>query len=159
MSFDIPTIVLTLFNFLILVLVLGKILFKPVNEIIDSRQNEIINSIEKAKIDVEKAELLKIENEKKLKETINSGKSIVEDYKKKAEKVESDIIKEANAEAQVIIDRAKKEAEREKLKAQHEIKAQIIDLALLLSSKAIEEAVDEAKHKKLIDDFITKAGI
>ncbi len=159
MSFDIPTIIITIVNFIILVLVLKHFLFKPVNNVIDSRQNDILGSMDKAKKDEEKAELLKIEGEKKLKETIDQGKSIVEDYKKRAEKVEGDLIKDANTEAQLIIERAKKEVEREKLKAQHEIKTQIIDLALLLSSKTIEEAIDEKKHRELIDDFIAKVGI
>lgn len=159
MSFDLATTIITIVNFIVLVLVLRHFLFKPVNNVIDSRQNDILGSIDKAKTDEEKAGLLKIESEKKLKETIDQGKSIVEDYKKRAEKVEGDLIKDANTEAQLIIERAKKEAEREKLKAQHEIKTQIIDLALLLSSKTIEEAVDEKKHRELIDDFIAKVGI
>lgn len=159
MSFHLAETIITIVNFLILVLVLRHFLFKPVNDVIDSRQNDILKSIDKAIADEKKAEALKLETEKKLKETIDKGKDIVEDYKKRAEKVESDLIKDANAEAQLIIERAKKEAEREKLKAQHEIKSQIIDLALLLSSKTIEEAVDEQKHRQLIDDFIAKVGI
>ncbi len=39
------------------------------------------------------------------------------------------------------------------------MKRQIIDLSLLMSSKALGENIDEEKHKQLIKEFITKVGI
>ena len=88
-----------------------------------------------------------------------NGKAIIEDYKVKAENISSNIVSEAHSEANLIMERAKKEAEREKNKAKDEIKTQIVDLAVLMSSKALEESIDEEKQRKLIDDFISKVGI
>ncbi len=60
---------------------------------------------------------------------------------------------------QLILNRAKTEAEREKQKAEDDIKNQVVDLAVLVSSKALESSIDEAQHRKLIKDFIAKVGI
>lgn len=57
------------------------------------------------------------------------------------------------------MERAKKETEREKQKAEEEIKSQAIELAIMLSSKALETTIDEAQHRRLIEDFIAKVGI
>lgn len=152
-------IIMTIINFGILLLILRHFLFNKVNDAINSRQNEIINKINKTEDDMKKAETLRIENENNLKQAREQGKNIVEEYKVKAEKVSSDVLQEAREEAETIITRAKTEAEREKEKAADEIKTQVVDLAVLLSSKALEQSIDEEQHRRLIKDFIAKVGI
>jgi ATP synthase, F0 subunit b len=159
MEIHLSKILATIINFGILYLILKHYLFKPVNNAIDSRQNEIINKITKTEEDRIKAEELRKENEEKLRQAKQEGKTIVEDYKVKADKVSSDILQEARQEAESIIERAKVEAEREKEKAADEVKTQVVDLAVLLSSKALEESVNEEQHRRLIKDFIAKVGI
>lgn len=159
MDIHISRIIATIINFGILYFILRRFLFKPVNNAIDTRQNEIIDKINKTEEDRKKAEALRIENQNRLSEAKQEGKNIVEDYKVKAEKVSSDILTEARTEAETIINRAKVEAEREKEKAADEIKNQVVDLAVLLSSKALEESVREEQHRRLIKDFIAKVGI
>jgi F-type H+-transporting ATPase subunit b len=152
-------LIATIINFAILYFILRHFLFKRVNDTISNRQNEIINKINKTEDDMKKAEELRIENENNLKQARQQGKTIVEEYKIKAEKVSSDVLKEAHEEAETIIVRAKTEAEREKEKAADEIKNQVVDLAVLISSKALEESINEEQHRRLIKDFIAKVGI
>lgn len=159
MEINITTVIITIINFGILYLVLRHYFFKPVNDTITKRQNEIAIKIQNANENEEKAKQLFNQHEELLKGSKSEGKKIVEDYKNKAEKVSADVLKEAHEEAQTIISRAKVEAEREKAKAADEIKNQVIDLAVLISSKALEQSIDEEQHKKLIEDFIVKVGI
>ncbi|OAA86710.1 MULTISPECIES: F0F1 ATP synthase subunit B [Clostridium] len=159
MEIHVSQIIATIINFLILYFILRHFLFKPVNDTIDKRQNEIVTKINKTEEDMKKAEELRIENKNKLSLAKQEGKNIVEDYKVKAGKVSSDILKEAHEEAQTIVKRAKVEAEREKEKAADEIKGQVIDLAVLVSSRALEGSIDEEQHRRLIKDFIAKVGI
>lgn len=159
MEIEVSKLIATLINFLILFLILKHYLFKPVNNMIDKRQNEIVDKINKTDEDMKKAEALKSENEKILSGAKDEGKNIVEDYKVKAEQLSSGIVKDAKDEADTIIKRAKTEAERQTEKAADEIKNQIVDLAVLMSSKALGETIDEDQHRRLIKDFIVKVGI
>jgi F-type H+-transporting ATPase subunit b len=159
MEIHVSQVIATIINFLILYFILRHFLFKPVNNTIDKRQNEIVTKINKTEEDMKKAEELRIENKNKLSLAKQEGKNIVEDYKVKAGKVSSDILKEAHEEAQTIVNRAKVEAEREKEKAADEIKGQVVDLAVLVSSRALEGSIDEEQHRRLIKDFIAKVGI
>lgn len=159
MEINVSQLIATIINFAILYFILRRFLFKPVNDNISKRQNEIVTNINKAEEDRKKAEEFKLENQNILSQAKSEGKNIVEDYKVKAEKVSSDIITEAREEAETIIGRARTEAEREKEKAADEIKSQVVDLAVLLSSKALEESVNEEQHRRLIKDFIAKVGI
>lgn len=153
------TVLATIINFAVLVLILRHFLYKPVTEVISSREDEINERIKKSEEDMKTAESLRAENEEKLKNAYEQGKDIVEDSKAKAGKVADEIIDKAKEEAEFIIERAQKDAEREREKALDDIKAQAINLAILLSSKALEKEIDETEHRRLIDDFITKVGV
>lgn len=159
MEFNLTTVVITVINFIILYLILRHFMFDKVNGVIDERNNSIKENINKADSDRAEAEALKLENLKKLEESKVEGKKIVENYKLKAEKVSDGIKEEASNEAELIIERAKKEVEREREKAEDELKNKVADLAVILSSKALEKSIDEAEHRRLIEEFIAKVGI
>jgi F-type H+-transporting ATPase subunit b len=158
MEFYWPKVIYTIINFIILYFILKHFLFKPVNEVIASRKNEIETNVKKTEEDRKQAELLRIESENIIKETKKQGKNLVEDYKKKAEKASIDIIADARKESDQIMERTQKEIQRQKEKIEDEIRINTIDLAIQLSSKILEEAVDEKKHRELIEDFIAKVG-
>ena len=69
-----------------------------------------------------------------------------------------EIVDDAKAEAQRIIDRARTEINREKDKALDEMRQHAVEIAVALATKALAEVIDEDTHKKLIEDFILKAG-
>lgn len=158
MDIHLLTTIFTIVNFIILYFILRHFLFKPVDNIITTRQNEVNTNIKNAEESKTKAEQYRIESETNLKESKNKGKTIVEDYKKKAESLFEEIKGDANKEAQDIIERAMHEAEREKEKAQAEIKEQVVNLAVALSAKALEQSINEEEHRRLINDFIAKVG-
>lgn len=159
MKFDLVTIGFTIVNFIILMGILRHFLFDKVNKVIDDRNESVVSTIKSADEQKEEAKLLKIESQKNLEDSKIQGKNIVENYKEKADKVSEDIKKEASNEAELIIQRGKTEVEREKEKAEEELKNKVVDLAVILSSKALEKAIDEKEHRRLIEDFISKVGI
>ncbi|WP_234122315.1 F0F1 ATP synthase subunit B [Clostridium hydrogenum] len=159
MGIDLVRVVYSLINFALFLIVVHHFLYKPVNKVMSSRTKDIEDTINSANEDKSKAEALRIENEKKLASAKEEGKTIVENFKAKAEKVSDEITKGAQDEAQLILERAKREAEREKEKAEDEIKAQVIELAVLVSSKALDKSINEEEHRRLIEDFVAKVGI
>ena len=158
MNIDIVTIVCTIIDFIILMAILRHFLFDRVNKVIDDRNEEVASTIKMADSQNEEAKALKLESEKNLEESKLQGKNIVENYKQRAEKVSEDIKKEASNEAGLILDRAKKEIDREKEKAEEELRNKVVDLAVILSTKALEKAINEEEHRRLIEEFIAKVG-
>lgn len=159
MEVHLSVIIVTIINFVILFFVLKRLLFAKVTDAMDKRQENIVNNIEKAKQDVVEARNLKAQSDELLKEARQEGKKLAEENKKRAEKLYADIVEEAHKEAAMVMERGRIEIEREKEKAKDELKTQVVELSLLFSSKALEETIDEAKHKQLINDFISKVGI
>lgn len=158
MEISIPTMVATIINFGILLLILKHFLWDKIQNVIEERENYVADQLAQADEDSQKARLYLIENERILKSAKQEGKKIIESKKEKANNVYHEIIDEANKEAKNIMARADLEIKREKEKAQYEIKKQAVDLAIDLSAKAIEQKLGEEKQRDLINDFITKVG-
>lgn len=159
MTIEPSKIIFAMINFLILFLILKHFLFQSVTEFMKNRRDKIENDIYSAKKDKEDAFRLKEENQKLLINSAQEGKEIVGKYKEKAEKVYDEILNNANTEAKRIIKRAEVDIQREKEKAQQEVKEQVIDLSIVLSEKVLQKAIDEKEHRKIIEDFIAKVGI
>ena len=156
---NISTLVFTLINFVILVLILKHFFWSKLQAVIEERQNNIDEKLMKADEDSEKARMYLIQNERILKEAREEGKKITEKQKQKGDKIYEEIVENAKIEAKELIERANVEIEREKEKAEYEIKKQAVGLAVELSVKALEDSIDEEVHRKLISDFIAKVGM
>lgn len=148
----------TLANTIILFLILRKILFKRVLKVIDDRNEEIRLNIEKG--EKAKAEGLKFksEYESKVEEAQNEGQMIIDFAKKRAEKKSEQIISDAKNEAVLIKEKASIDIDRERQQTLNDAKNQISDIAIMAASKVIESDIDKSKHEKLIDDFISEIG-
>ncbi|AOR22603.1 F0F1 ATP synthase subunit B [Clostridium taeniosporum] len=159
METNYSVILITIINFCILVFILRHFFWDKIKGIISERQNFIEEQLLKVDEDSEKARMYLLENQRILQSAKEEGKKITENQKSKANKVYEEIVQDASEEAKALLDRAKVDIQREKEKAEYEIKKQVVDLALELSIKALEENIDESKHRELISDFITKVGM
>ncbi|SFC32995.1 F0F1 ATP synthase subunit B [Clostridium uliginosum] len=159
MDIDISIVLMTLVNFFILVLILKHFFWEKIQLTIEERQNYVDEKLIKADEDSQKAKMYLLENQRILQSAKEEGKKITEKQKEKGNKIYQEIIDNANEEAKSLLERAKVEIQREKEKAEYEVKKQAVDLAVQLSIKALEENMDESKHRQLIGDFITKVGM
>jgi F-type H+-transporting ATPase subunit b len=145
-------------NLLILYLFLKKILFKPVKNMIDSRQKEIddmYSDAEKSKTD---ALTMKSEYEEKLESANEESEEILKRAIRRAELREEEILKEANAKARRTLERADEQVELEKKRAINEVKNEVSDVALAIAKAVIERDISGEDHNAIVDEFIDKMG-
>ena len=159
MSINWLTVLATIINFIITVAVLKHFFFDKIKDLIKKRQEDITQQIREADENAEKARKLRIDNENLLKSAKEEGKKITEEQKKKADRLYEEIIDNAQKDAKSVMEKANAEIIRERDKAQQELKQQTVQLALMMSSKILNETIDEEKHRGLIDEFISKVGI
>ena len=152
------TMIFAWINLLILYLFLKKLLFKPVKNMIDTRQKEIDDMYSDAESSRESAELMKTEYEEMLRSANEKSEEIIKDAVRRAQLREEDILKEANAKAQRTLDRAEEQVELEKKRAINEVKDEVSQMAVSIAAAVIERDVDENEHKELIDEFIKRMG-
>ena len=145
-------------NLLILYLVLKKLFFKPLKNMIDSRQKEVDEMYSNAENAENEAGELRREYEEKLSGAKAESEEILKNAQRRAILREEEIIKEAEAEAGRIMERAEAEIELERRRAVNDVKDEVSEIAISIAEAVIERDINENEHKELIDSFIEKMG-
>ena len=145
-------------NLLILYIVLKKILFVPIKNMIDARQKEVDDMYGAAENAERDAEAMRCEYEEKLAGAKDEGEEILRTAQRRATLRGEEIIKEAETEAARILERAEAEVELERRRAVNEVKDEVSEMAITIASAVIERDVSEEEHRELITSFIEKMG-
>ena len=145
-------------NLLILYLVLKKLFFKPLKNMIDSRQKEIDDMYSNAESSVESANALKAEYEEKLASANSESEEILKAAQRRALLKEEEILREADEKAARTLARAEEQIELEKARAINEVKDEVSEMAIGIASAVIERDVSADEHSELINEFINNIG-
>jgi F-type H+-transporting ATPase subunit b len=148
----------TLFNFLVLGLILGRFALPPIREFVKTRHETIGNEIEEAR-------RLRAEAAAKLKE-----------YEAKLEGIDRDIARllqeiraEAEAEKQRIVTAAEQQATRLRKDAEltvaqdlkrfrREIEQEVVDMAIAAATKMLAERMTDADQRGLVERYLQSLG-
>lgn len=142
----------------VLFLVASHFLFNPARKMLQGRQDKIKNELDDAQKNMEEANLLKEEYEKKLKDIDKEAEGILSEARKKALDNEAKVIAEAKEEAAGIISRAKAEAELEKRKAVDEVKKEMVSIASVMAGKVVAASIDTTVQESLLDETLKEIG-
>ena len=133
-------------NFLILVGLLTKFLYRPFLNMLETRKRSIQDALDNA-------ELINRRADEKM-----QGREIIKEAKERAEKQADEIIEEAHSKANSIIVAAERQVELEKQKALEEMKQQVATLALLAAEKIVERSIAQVGQDQIVDEIIEQAG-
>ncbi len=147
-----------LLNFLLLFFVAKKYLFKPVKDMIDSRQKEIDDMYAQADAAKASADSMEAEYKAQLAAAQETSDTLVKEAMARGKNREEEIVRQANREADAIREKAAQDIAREKQKALNDAKDEISSIALEIAGKVIGESMDEAKQQKLVDSFLAELG-
>ncbi len=147
-----------LVNFLILVGVLGKFLYKPFLNLMETRKQSIVDALDNAEAVNRRADEKMANYDRKIAKLEAEGREIIKEAKIKAEEQASEIIEQANQRASQIMNRAEKEIEREREKAVLEMREQIAVLSLMAAEKIMERDVEVNGQDQIIEQVLEEAG-
>ena len=157
-SIDVWRMLIHIANLLILMLLLKKFLFKPVQKILAKREEEIKNTYAHADEARTQAEAMREEYTERLSNAKQEAAEIVRDATLRAQTKSDEILENAKTKAMGTLKKAEEDIAREKQKVATELQHDISDIALTLASKVVEREVNGEVHKELIDDFIKNVG-
>ncbi|MCI9598133.1 MAG: F0F1 ATP synthase subunit B [Firmicutes bacterium] len=147
-----------LINFLILVGLLTKFLYKPFLNLMDTRKQSIRDALDNAELTNRRADE-KMENyNRQIAKVEAEGREIIKQAKAQAESQAADIIEDAHAKADAMIVSAEKQIERERQKALADMKQQVAMLALLAAEKIVERSIGQVGQDQIVDEIIEQAG-
>lgn len=152
------TALFTLLNFLAVFFVAKHFLIGPVMKIIQDRQKEIDDLYSDANAAKADAQAMQAEYQVKLDNAQATSERIVKEAVSRGQAREEEIIRQANAEASAIMDKAAADIAMEKRKAINDAKDEISDLALAIAGKVVGRELTAADQSDLVNAFIDGLG-
>ncbi|MBP2652695.1 MAG: atpF [Firmicutes bacterium] len=150
------TLIAQIINFIILVVILTWVAYKPLMKALADRQARIADSLETAEREKTAAEELKKEYQEQLAQARTQAQAIVEKATKLAEQTKDEILQEARAEHARLLKEAQQEISRERERALTQLRAEVVSLSIAAAGKVIGHNIDDSVNAALVTDFINK---
>jgi F-type H+-transporting ATPase subunit b len=146
----------TIVCFAIAFFVLRKYAFGPVQRVIDERRKRIMEALEEAERSRAEARRLLEEHRALLGRARTDSEEILAEGRKVAEAQRQRMKEETEVERQRRLEETSRQIEAETRRALQQIRAEVADLTLLATAKVTGKALDEADHRRLIDEAVSE---
>jgi F-type H+-transporting ATPase subunit b len=141
--------------FLALLWVLRRFMFGPVRQIMRTREEEVQQHLDRASEQQSEAEKLRDDLQQRLDSIEDEARRRMREVAAEARAAHDKAVAEAREHAEQIIQRAASEIDVEKRKAIADLREQVAELAVAAASKAIQQSLDEATQRRVIDEAIS----
>mgnify|MGYP001101278561 CR=1 FL=1 len=158
LGINLPTLLTQVVTFVILLVVLRFVAYKPIMRMLDERSRRIKESMDQAESIKEQSARTQEEVKKQLEESSREGQERIARAVKAGEEVKQKAQEDARKEAEALINRARAEIQRERDDAITEVRREFADLTVLAAGKVIEKSLDKEKHRELIEKVLEESS-
>lgn len=149
-----PELIAGIIAFSILFFFVSRWVWPSLTKMMETRQEAIAGELTAAEKAKAEAESLRTDYQAQLADARSESSRIVEEARKAADQLRSDIVAKAETDAEQIRARARDEAAGEKARALAEAKTQVGDISVELAGKIVGESLDQSAHQALIDRYL-----
>jgi len=155
---DLPKLAFQIINFLLILYLLNRFLFKRVLAFLDERGAKVSKGLEDAEAAARDRELARAEREAALDEARKEAQTMIARATKIAEDSRAEIVAAARAEAEKVAARATEEINAEKQRAIAELRSQVTDLALEAAGKLVRSEMNAPTQRRLVQEFLAEVA-
>jgi F-type H+-transporting ATPase subunit b len=148
------TLIAMIFNFIILMVVLIRLLYRPIQGILEQRRQKIINDLSEAESAKENAERLRNQARIVLEEAHVEAYETVEKAKVEADRLREELSSQVSREVDQMRRRASQEIERSKQIARNELRDEAVNMALLAMKKILGANMSQDLNTNLIQGVL-----
>lgn len=141
-------------NFIVLLLVLKRFLYRPILKVLDDRKKTVSDSLINAEQIAVQLQTTEQESAHKLSEVSKKAKMILDNATITADQIIADAHKKAQVDVDLMIEKGKQSilVEREIMKK--EVNEDLADLVLLGVERISGKVIDQSDHIKIVDQTI-----
>ncbi len=150
--------VFLLLAMIVLLILIKKYTWKPINKILDERSNKISNDLNDAEKAKNESQELAQKRKNELNEAENDAKNIIKEAENNAKNQSDIIIKDANKNVKQMKINAEKQIDQNRLEVMESVKKDVAELTLLVANKVLKKELKENDQRTLIDSYIDELG-
>jgi F-type H+-transporting ATPase subunit b len=157
LGISVPTLITQVVTFIILLVVLRFVAYKPIMRMLDERSRRVKESMEQAESLKAKSARGEEELKKQMEAASHEGQERIARAVKAGEEAKQKAQEDAKKEADNLINRARAEIKQERDDAITEVRREFADLTVLAAGKVIEKSLDKEEHRQLIDKVLKES--
>ena len=158
LGINLPTLVAQIVNFVILLVILYLVAYKPIMRMLDERSRRVKESMDQAEALKEQTASAEEEIKKQFEAAGKEVQERVTRAVRSGEEVKQKAKEEAKQEAEVLIARARSDIRRERDEAIGELRKEFADLTIMAAEKVIDRSLDKKAHRQLIDKVLEESS-
>jgi F-type H+-transporting ATPase subunit b len=145
-------------NFIILLVLLTKLLYKPLMKKMDERTQAIQKSLDEAQAARAAAQKERDDFAAKIQAAHGEAQAIRAEALKEAGEEQRRLVDAAKAEAARLVADTRQELEQDVRRARQELRQEVADLAIAVSEQLIKKSLNDSDHRRIVDDAIARMG-
>lgn len=145
--------------FMIVLPLLRIFYFNPLSEAIMNRTSELENTFSEAESLRQEMQKMKTDYEQRLSATEARAREEIQAQIREAQNMRQSLMAEASAKAEEFLKKAQEEIAMEKERVLVDLRLGVVDMTLQAAERILGENVDDAKNRKLIQEFIDTAEV
>ena len=150
------SLVIQLVNFLVLLFILWKLLYKPLVAKMEERTQAIKKSLEEAQAARAEAERQRGEHAAQIKAAYAEAQAIRATALKEAADEQRRLIDAARAEAGRLVEAAKAETAQDIVRARQQLRAEVADLAVQVAERLIKKSLRDEDHHRIVQETLAR---
>jgi len=144
----------TILVFLVLLFALAKFAWRPLLEALESRQAGIKKALDDAAKAKQELERLHEQSAQIIREARVEADSIIAKSRTDAERLRAEMKEKARAEADAVVRNAERQIQLETTRALQQIRAEAVDLSVMIASKIIQRNLSKEDNERLIEEAL-----
>ncbi len=158
LGINLPVLVAQIVNFLVLLLVLYLVAYKPILRMLDERSRRIREGLSAAEQSKERATEANREAQEQIEAARREGQAIVAQAQQVSARIQAEGRQQAQTQAEALLERARGEIQLERDNAIAELRREFADLTVTAAEKVIGQSLDRAAHRRLIDQTLAESS-
>lgn len=141
-------------NFLVLLFILQKFLYKPILKVLEERKRKIEESLSNAEKIQAELDATEAKREKVVNDAIEEGKKIIAEATASANQIIVDAHTKAKTDMDSMMNEGMQMIAGEREKMTNEVKSEVAGMIEMSLEKVLGKSLDAKSHQKLVEDSI-----
>ncbi|MEK7534368.1 MAG: F0F1 ATP synthase subunit B [Patescibacteria group bacterium] len=146
-------------NFLIVLFILRKLLYKPITQLLQKRKDTIIEGLKTAEEAQKRMEKVLQEEKNILRNAQIQAKKIVEDATLQSIEASKEIQENAKKQSEKILKEVRLQIEKERSETEKRLMENVSSLAIKFLQKSVEQLFSERDQKEVVEKALKKIKI
>ena len=152
------SLIVQVVNFVILLIILHRLLYKPFLAKMEERTAAIKTSLDEAQAARAEAARQQEQNAEQLRASYAEAAAIRAAALKEAADEQRKLVEQATREAKQLVDNARAQTEADIRRARDELRREVSEIATAVAEKLIRRSLRDDDHRRIVDDAIARIG-